>query len=245
MLEPGSVSLTPMRIPVKVVAALSALCMAGLAGCSGGDGNNPAPTQRTTAQRLAAAKQKVDAAPTVHLKLASSAVPKGASGVLSGDGWGAHPPAFKGTLKGVFSGLPADVEIISVGGEVWAKLPLIPGMNKLDPKTFGVPDPASLFSPDTGLSSLLTATQGPVEGDRIRNGSEVLTTIKGKIPGAKVVDLFLIGDRNGSFDASFGLTDAQELRQVAVTGPFFGSGTSSTYTLTLDQYGTPVTITKP
>jgi lipoprotein LprG len=118
-------------------------------------------------------------------------------------------------------------------------------MNKIDPKAFGVPDPATLFSTDRGLSSLLTATQSPAEGEKIRNGAEVLTTIKGTIPGPNVVDLFLVGDRNGSFQATYGLTDADELRQVAVTGPFFGAGTSSTYTLTLDQYGTPVTIEKP
>jgi lipoprotein LprG len=234
-----------MRIPVKVVAALSVLAMVGLTGCSGDDDPDPGPTKVTAAQRLAAAKQKLDATPTVHLDLASSGVPRDATGVLSGSGWGAHPPAFKGTLKGVFSGIPADVDITSVGGEVWAKLPLIPGMNKIDPKQFGVPDPASLFSPDKGITSLLTATQSPVEGDQVRSGTEVLTTITGKIPGPNVVDLFLIGDRNGTFDASFGLTESDELRQVALTGPFFGKGTSSTYTLKLDQYGTPVTITKP
>jgi lipoprotein LprG len=235
-----------MRIPVKIVAAaLSALCVSGLGACTSGDDSSPGPTEPTPAQRLAAAKAKVDAAPSVHLKLASSDVPKGASGLTSGDGWGAHPPAFEGTLKGTFAGIPADVEIISVGGEVWAKLPLIPGMNKIDPKAFGVPDPAALFSTDRGLSSLLTATQSPAASEKIRNGSEVLTTIKGAIPGSNVVDLFLIGDRNGSFQATYGLTEDDELRQVAVTGPFFGTGTSSTYTLTLDQYGTPVTITKP
>ncbi|MDV3219798.1 LppX_LprAFG lipoprotein [Intrasporangium sp.] len=235
-----------MRIPVKLAAAvLSALCATGLAACTSDDDSTPGPTEPSPAQRLAAAKAKVDEAPTVHLELASSDVPKGASGVTSGEGWGAHPPAFKGTLKGTFSGIPADVEIVSVEGEVWAKLPLIPGMNKIDPKAFGVPDPATLFSTDRGLSSLLTATESPAAGDKIRNGAEVLTTIKGTIPGPNVVDLFLIGDRNGSFQATYGLTDDDELRQVAVTGPFFGAGSTSTYTLTLDQYGTPVTITKP
>ncbi|GAA6525239.1 LppX_LprAFG lipoprotein [Intrasporangium sp. DVR] len=235
-----------MRTPVKLAAAaLSVLCATGLAACTSDDETTPGPTPPSPAQRLAAAKAAVDAAPSVHLKLTSSGVPKDASGVLSGDGWGAHPPAFKGTLKGSFAGIPADVEIVSVGGEVWAKLPLIPGMNKIDPKAFGVPDPATLFSTDKGLSSLLTATQSPAESDKIRNGAEILTTIKGSIPGANVVDLFLIGDRNGSFQATYGLTEADQLRQVDVTGPFFGAGTSSTYTMTLDQYGTPVTITKP
>ncbi|MDC5696761.1 LppX_LprAFG lipoprotein [Intrasporangium calvum] len=236
---------TKPKLAAAVLSVLAALAVTGLAACTSDEGSDPGPTAPTAAQRLAAAKAKLDAAPSVHLALNSSGVPKDANGVLSGDGWGTHPPAFKGTLKGRFSGIPADVEIVSVGGEVWAKLPLIPGMNKLNPETFGVPDPAMLFSTDQGLSSLLTATQSPVEGDKTRNGAEVLTTITGTLPGSNVVDLFLIGDRNGSFQTSYGLTDDNELRQVALSGPFFGVGTSSTYTVTLDQYGTPVTITKP
>jgi lipoprotein LprG len=236
-----------MRITGKLVAAaLSALCALSLASCSGDQqGSSSAQTQLSPAQRLAAAKAKVDAASSVHLKLDSSNVPTGASGVVSADGWGKHPPAFKGTFKLVLNGIQADAELTSVDGEVYAKLPLIPGTHKIDPKTFGLPDPAVLFAPDKGLSTLLTATTSPVAGKQVRTGSEVLTTINGTLPGSAVADLFLIGDRNGTFDVTYGLTDAQELRQVTLTGPFFGPGTSSTYTLTLDQYGQPVTITKP
>jgi lipoprotein LprG len=79
----------------------------------------------------------------------------------------------------------------------------------------------------------------------VRQGSEVLSTIKGSLPGKAVTDLFLIGDSSGTFSVTYGLTDSQELRQVVITGPFFGAGTTSTYTLTLDQYGQPVTISKP
>ena len=236
-----------MRISGKLAAAgLSALCAVTVASCtSSQDGAAPGQTQLSPAQRLAAAKAKVDAAPSVHLQLASSNVPQGASGVVAADGWGKHPPAFKGTFKVTLKGVQADAEITSLGGDVYAKLPLIPGTNKIDPKTFGLPDPAVLFSPDKGLTTLLTATTSPSAGEKVRRGSEVLSTIKGTLPGKAVTDLFLIGDSNGTFSATYGLTDAQELRQVAIAGPFFGSGTTSTYTLTLDQYGQPVTITTP
>ncbi|WP_030199052.1 LppX_LprAFG lipoprotein [Terrabacter tumescens] len=236
-----------MRITGKLAAAaLSALCVVTVASCSSDPGGSSAgQTQQSPAQRLAAAKAKVDAAPSVHLTLASADVPQGASGVVSADGWGKHPPAFKGTFKVTLKGVQADAEITSLDGDVYAKLPLIPGTNKIDPKAFGLPDPAVLFSPDKGLTTLLTATTSPVAGDQVRRGSEVLTTIKGSVPGKAVTDLFLIGDPNGTFTATYGLTDAQELRQVVITGPFFGAGTTSTYTLTLDQYGKPVTITKP
>ena len=236
-----------MRITGKLAAAaLSALCVVGVASCSSDpEGTTPSASQLSPAQQLAAAKAKVDASPSVHLKLASSDVPEGSSGVVSADGWGKHPPAFKGTFKVTLNGVQADAEITSLDGEVYAKLPLIPGTNKIDPKTFGLPDPAVLFSPDKGLTTLLTATTSPVAGEKVRQGSEVLSTITGTVPGKAVTDLFLIGDSNGTFKVTYGLTDSQELRQVLITGPFFGPGTTSTYTLTLDQYGTPVTIEKP
>ena len=236
-----------MRITGKLAAAvLSGLCVVTVASCSSDpQGASSSQSQQSPAQQLAAAKTKVDAAPSVHLKLASANVPQGASGVVSADGWGKHPPAFKGTFKVTLKGVQADAEITSLDGDVYAKLPLIPGTNKIDPKAFGLPDPAVLFSPDKGLTTLLTATTSPVAGEKVRKGSEVLTTITGSVPGKAVTDLFLVGDPNGTFRATYGLTDAQQLRQVVITGPFFGAGTTSTYTLTLDQYGQPVTITKP
>ncbi|NUS41863.1 MAG: LppX_LprAFG lipoprotein [Terrabacter sp.] len=235
-----------MRTTGKLAAAVvSALCAVSVASCSSDGAPAPGQTQLSPAQRLSAAKAKVDAATSVHLKLTSADVPQGSSGVVSADGWGKHPPAFKGTFKVTLKGIQADAEITSLDGKVYAKLPLIPGTNEIDPKQFNLPDPAVLFSTDKGLTTLLTATTSPAVGGQTRQGSEVLTTIKGTVPGKAVTDLFLIGDSNGSFTATYGLTDAQELRQVVIAGPFFGAGSASTYTLTLDQYGQPVTITKP
>lgn len=235
-------------MPLKFAAALlTATCLVGVSGCSG-DSGSPAPTQSaelTPAQRLAAAKTAVDAATSVHLGLTSSGVPDDASGIVSADGSGQHPPAFRGTFKVRLRGVEADAEVIAVDGEVYAKLPLIPGMNKIDPKSLGVPDPAMLFSPEQGLTTLLTKTTDPVAGEPVRAGKEVLSTISGRVPGAAVADLFGIGDRNGSFETTYGLTDAQQLRQVTIKGPFFGASTSSTYVLVLDRYGEPVTIEKP
>ena len=245
---PVSVSLTTMRLPKSIVsAALAALCLVGVSACSN-DAATPSPSQSaepSPAQRLAAAKAKVDAATSFRLKLTSADVPDGASGIISADGVGQHPPAFKGTFKVRLRGVEADAEVISLKGEVYAKMPLIPGMNKIDPKTFGLPDPATLFSTDKGLTTLLTATSNPTKGEPVRLGSEVLSTISGSVPGSDVVDLLGTGDRNGTFAATYGLTEDQQLRQVVLKGPFFGTGTTSTYTLVLDQYGEPVTIEKP
>ncbi len=237
-----------MRILGRLAAAaLAALCLMTTAACSG-SGDTPSPTQSTPSaapSALAASKAKVDAAPSVHLTLASKDVPEGTNGIISADGWGKHPPAFKGTFKVRLAGIEGDAEITSVDGVVYAKLPFVPGTREVDPASLGLPDPATLFSPDAGLTSLMTKTISPTVSGQVRAGSEVLTTITGTIPGAAVVDLFKIGDRNGTFDVTYGLTDGDELRQVTLTGPFFGAGTSSTYVLTLDQYGEPVTITAP
>ncbi len=236
-----------MRINQTLAAAGAAfLLVAGLGACTDDDGD-AAPTQRelTAAERLAAAKTTLDDASTVRLKLTSADVPKDAKGVVAADGVGAHPPAFKGTFKVTLNGIQGDAEVTSVDGEVWAKLPLVPGTNKIDPKTFGIPDPAVLFSTDKGLTSLLPATQSPTVGEQTRKGAEVLTTVTGTLPGDAVVDLFLIGDRNGTFDATYALTEQNELREVSLVGPFFEGAPKSTYNLALDQYNEPVTITKP
>ncbi len=237
-----------MRLTGRLTAAaISALCLLGAAGCSG-DAATPTPTQQaapSAEQRLAVAKATLDSTPSVHLTLTGSDLPEGVNGIVSADGVGTHPPAFKGTFTVRLGGIEADAEITSVDGDVYAKLPLIPGTNKIDPKTFGVPDPATLFSTDTGITSLLTATVDPTLAGQVRNGSDVLTTVTGTLPGADVVDLFGIGDRNGTFAATYGLTDADELRTVTLTGPFHGAGTTSTYRLVLDRYGAPVTIVKP
>lgn len=237
-----------MRIRGRIVAVgLSGLCLLGAAACSG-DSGSPSPTQQaelTPAQRLAAAKSTVDAATSLHLTLTSSNVPDDASGIVSAEGVGTHPPAFQGTFNVKIRGVQADAEVTAVGGDVWAKLPFVPGTNKIDPAQFGLPDPAGLFSPDTGLTTLLTATTDLKAGGQTRKGAEVLTTITGTLPGSAVVDLFRIGDRTGSYATTYGLTDTNELRQVELTGPFFGARSESTYNLTLDQYDQPVTISPP
>lgn len=232
-----------MRITHQLAAAALVAALATVGGCTGGDDSQQ--RELTPVQRLAAAKTTLDQASTVHLTLTSQGVPSGASGVTAADGVGAHPPAFKGTFKVTLRGIPADAELTSVGGEVWAKLPFVPGTTKIDPKTFGIPDPAALFSPDKGLTNLLPQTQSPTAGAQTRKGSEVLTPISGTLPGRAVHDLFMTGDPNGTFQATYSLTAANQLRDVTLTGPFFGSGSTSTYSLSLDQYNKPATITKP
>lgn len=231
-----------MRLHARALVAAVAAGIA-LSGCSNDPGTT---TTLSPTQRLAAAKQKVDAAGSVHLTLRSSGIPAKAAGVLGANGVGTHAPAFKGTLDARMAGVEARVDVVATGGTLYLKLPFTTTFAAVDPKQYHAPDPASLFSPSRGLSTLLTAAKDAKLGDRKRNGSEVLQTITGTIPGSEVVGLLGNGDRDAAYKAVYGITDpGGQLRTVAVTGPFFPGAAQATYTLTLDRYGPPVAITKP
>jgi lipoprotein LprG len=218
--------------------------VATLAACSGSD-KTPQAKAPTAAEQLAAAKVKFDAATSMHMALRSSGVPASVNGVLGADGSGTKAPAFKGTLQARISGFEAKVDVVAVDKVLYAKLPFTTQFTQLDPKTFNAPDPAQLFATEGGISSLMTATTNPVEGKKVRVGSEVLQTITGTLPGSSVVKLLNIGDATKSFQVTYGLTvPGGELRTVTMVGPFYPPSTS-TYVLTLDKYGAPVAISKP
>lgn len=222
--------------------ALALAVVAALGACS-----NAADTGqgKTPAQQLAAAKSRADAATSMHLTLRSSGIPESANGALGADGTGTHAPAFKGTLDARISGFQAKVEVVAVDKLLYLKLPFTTEFAQVDPKEYNAPDPAQIFAPEGGITSLLTQSTDLVEGKATRQGAEVLKTIKGKLPGASVTKLLNIGDATKTFDVTYGITDpGGELRTVTMVGPFY-QGATSTYTLTLDKYGAPVAISKP
>lgn len=230
-----------MRLRAVVVAMLLA---AGAGSCTG-SAPSPGPDEPSAAQRLAAAKAKVDAAPSMHLALTSKDLPPQVTGIVSADGWGAHPPAFTGSFQMTVRGTPTGTDVIAVDGVVYARLPFVGRFARVDPQTLGAPDPARLFDPGSGLTSLLLATSDPATAGQTRRGSEVLTAVRGGLDGARIAQLFGVGDPAGRYAVVYGLTDpAGELRTVELTGPFF-AGAVSTYSLTLDRYGEPVDIRAP
>ena len=229
-----------MAVALLMAAALTA----ALTACSGAD-KAPQARKLTAAQQLAAAKAKADAATSMHLTVRSSGIPTSASGVLGADGSGTHAPAFKGTLEARLAGFQAKVEVVALDEVVYLKLPMTTEFVQADPKEYHAPNPAQLFAIDGGITSLITATNHPVEGKKTRAGADVLTTITGKLPGVSVLKLLHIGDATKTFDVTYGITDpGGELRLVTVVGPFY-QGAISTYTLTLDRYGASVEIRKP
>ncbi|HEV7195579.1 MAG TPA: LppX_LprAFG lipoprotein [Pedococcus sp.] len=227
------------RLAVAGVAALATLTVVG---CS----NSAAPAKQVPpAQRLATARQRLEQSPAVSLSVESSGLPGKAVGVSGGRGTGLfNPPSFKGTLNATVSGVTGTVDVIAVDKDVYMKF-FTPGYIKIDPKTYGAPNPAQLFSTQTGITSLIGRTAHLAAGPSVRDGADVLSTITGTLPGSAVADLLVIGERTGTFDVTYGLTDpGGDLRSVVLKGPFY-AGSTSTYTLRVQRLAQPVAITRP
>jgi lipoprotein LprG len=224
-------------------STLLVVAVLALAACTS-DGGDPAP-ETPPAQRLAAARAALEKSPAVAFTLESQGLPSKAIGVSGAKGTGLfNPPSFKGTLNATVAGVTGTVEIIAVEQDVYMKF-FTPGYNKIDPKTYGAPNPAQLFNTSTGVTSLVDKTTGLAVGDRTRDGSAVLDTFTGKVPGDAVADLFVIGDRSGTFDITYGVTeDGDQLRTIVLKGPFY-AGSTATYNLRLQSLPQAVAITRP
>ena len=140
-------------------------------------------------------------------------------------------------------GLAGTIDVIAIGADTYLKF-FTPDYKKTDFDTLNAPNPAMFFDPATGISALLPQTANPKADGQTRSGQEVLTKISGTLPGSTIEDLFHLGDGTGTYAVSYGITDADQLRNATLTGPFF-PGVQATYVVTLTDYGTPVEITSP
>jgi lipoprotein LprG len=199
------------------------------------------------ATALKRAAQALDRTSGVQLSISATELPDGVEGLKSASGTVTDAPAFDGTL-GVVTRLGSfSVPVKSVGGKVYAQIPLTPGWSEVDPSDYGAPDPAQLISADNGVQSILAATQDPKSGKDVRGGAdhqEVLSTITGKVPGSAVAAI-IPGASGDAFDATYGVTSGGELRQVRLTGMFYDGHPATSYTLVLTGYGTAEDVTAP
>ncbi|WP_395659125.1 LppX_LprAFG lipoprotein [Nocardioides sp.] len=221
-----------------LAGALTALSLTAC-GSDGGSGGSPDEV-------LAAAKKTLDDTSGVHLTLNTDDLPDGVTGVEAAEGTGTHAPAFDGSITVTLSGQAFDVPVVAVDDKVYVQLPLTPGWQDVDPAEYGAPDPAHLFDPDNGFSSLLGETTDLQEGDTVRGGQdnkEVLTEYTGTVAG-DVVQNF-IPTASGDFDATYKIADGDELREAELTGVFYENAPAMTYTVTFDDYGTEKDITAP
>jgi lipoprotein LprG len=209
-------------------------------GCGGNSSHeDPAAALRT-------AQQKLEDTSGVTLSLSTDDLPGGVQGLKSATGTVTDAPAYDGTLGVVTSIGSFSVPVKSVGGKVYAQIPLTPGWSEVDPSDYGAPDPADLLSGDTGVPSLLSATSDPKSGKDVRGGAgnkEVLATYTGTVPGSAVSSI--IPGATGTFEATYAVAPDGELRQATLTGVFYAGHPANTYTLVLSDYGTSKDITAP
>lgn len=233
--------------------ALAAATAFLLAACSD-DEEEPTTEQETTttaaptaADRLDQAREVLTDAGSVRLVMTSANLPEETPAYIIGaEGSGTmDPPAFAGTITAKVAGIQAEVPTVAVDDTLYVKLPFAPDYIATSPEDLNVPDPARLFDVEEGLVSFLSETVDPTFGEQSRVGREVVQTVTGTVPGQAVIDLLFVGDADAEFDVVYGLVEETwQVRTVEITGPFYPQQ-DSTYTVTLDQYGTPVTVTAP
>ncbi len=237
-----------MRHPLRrSLAVLLAVLVALVLVSCGGDDKKAAADDQTPEEVLALAKTALDDTSGVRLSLTTDDLPEGITGITSAVGTATSGPAFDGAIKVVLSGTEFEVPVIAVDGVVYAQIPLTPGYSDVDPSDYGAPDPAALITPDRGFSSLLPVTTGVEKGESVRGGdnnSEVLTSYTGTIPGAAMKKV-IPSSSGDSFDASYLVSEAGELREATLTGVFYPDSDEMTYTVTFDDYGTEKAITAP
>ncbi|MCW2813257.1 MAG: hypothetical protein JWN84_712 [Nocardioides sp.] len=238
----------PILHRTTAAAALVLAASLGLSACSDDDGSGSSSTSEDVSpeESLAAAKTVLDGTSGVELTLATDDTPDSeaylteATGVITAD-----PEAFEGTASGTFEGVPAsDVEIVSVGGQVYAQI--FGGFQDFDlPKC--VPDPAGLLDPTSGFGAVLTEATQVSRGEAVRGGAdndEILTPYSATVPGAAVQNLLPCAP-GAEFLATFNLDDDGRLRTADLTGEFFEGGSELTYTVAIDAYDVEQEITKP
>ncbi len=210
-------------------------------GSAGGGGGGGADL----ATRLADAKKTLDGAETIDISLATKSVPDGVTGLLSAKGKGNHSPAFEGKVTVVTGGASLGADVIATGGKVYAKTGFTPDFAPIDPADLKAPDPAALLQADGGITSILTSTEDLAEDGQSRDGQDVLTSIKGMLPGSVVATIIPSAAADQDFAVTYRLDDDDELRDATISGPFYPGGDKVTYTVSLGTSDTPVTITAP
>lgn len=214
-----------------------------LTGCSGGEDPGPAADPKA---ELAAAKAFFDGAKFVGLTLSSKNVPQTENGVTGAIGTGeisATEPKFKGSVTATIKGVSGSAEVITIGDTAYMKF-FTPDYNPTNLADLGAPNPSNFFDPAKGISQLLVDTVDPTAGEKVRDGATVLQQYSGTLPGARIKELFNLGDGTGEFRVTYGIAEGDRLQLAEVTGPFF-AGATSTFTLRLKSYGTAVEITRP
>ncbi len=225
-------------LPLIALALVTSLVLAGCGG--GGDSSGPTP-----AEVMQTAKKNLDDASSVRIALSTASTPSEGDGVLGATGDLTQEPAFAGEVKVLLGGFTATVPITSVGGKVYAKLPLQTKFSAIDPTQYGAPDPADFADPENGLSGLLTKLKDLKKGEETRSGETILTSYSGSLPGDAVKKIIPSANAEQTYRTEVGVDDKGFAQTVKVTGAFFAGTDQVTYDLKFSEYGKGVQITAP
>ncbi|MFT4298642.1 MAG: LppX_LprAFG lipoprotein [Aeromicrobium sp.] len=228
------------RIPLLVVA----VTVFALTACSGQTKTDLDPGN--AAKRLDAAAEVLAQAERLDFSLTvDGSLPKGVDGLESATGFGNRTPAFDGEVKIANGSSSLSADVISVDGQVWAKLGFSPSYFTIDPGEYGAPDPAALIGkPGEGVAALLSRIEvGEVTEER--DGKDVLTTITGTVAGTLIAELIPSADADADYDVTVRLTEDDEVHDVTLTGSFYPGQDDVTYIVTVLASSESATITAP
>jgi lipoprotein LprG len=196
-------------------------------------------------QLLASAQAALNATPSVHFSITSSGDTEG-SGVTVTGGTGSlvRPAGLTGTFELDHGGLPLTIGIEAEGAKFYVKLPFF-GYQAANPAKYGLVNPELLLSRTHGLTAILAGVRDGRSDGTTRLSGELLDKVSGSVPGT---DIPVIPDvapsRPVAVVAEIDPTTRQ-LRQVTLTGPFVSASASTTYVVTITDYGQPVNISLP
>lgn len=235
---------TSTRVAAGLLTGL--LAAGGLSACSGASGESNTPSW---ADAGAKAKELLDGTSGIEVSISTGDDPgvdylSAASGTIVAD-----PPAFEGQVSGSVSGFAVtDVPVISVGGTLWINHPLLGGWSdRFQPDELCAPDPATLLSPDSGVSNVLTSSEDVEAGDSERGGAdnkEIFHTYSGTATGDAIREILPCAEGD-SFEATFRVDDDGYLRTARLTGVFFPDADEVTYTIDVTEYDVTKDITSP
>ena len=232
---------------LTAAALLGALVLTASA-CTGGDEDEPISEGSSPEEVMEGAKQDLDETSGVEIRLATADAPDDGDFLASAEGTiVADPAAFEGVVAGRVQGIEAsDISVVAIGGDLYVDVPIV-GWDTFDPQDFCAPDPALLLDPETGVSPILTATEGLEAGESERGGddnSEVLTPYTGTVPGDTIRNILPCAEGE-EFGAVYRIDSDGLLRDVEITGEFFAGTDEITYAIEILEYDVEREITAP
>lgn len=237
---------TPTRVAAGLLTGL--LAVGGLSACSGDDGGGGGGGS-SWSEAGAKAKELLDGTSGITVSISTTDDPgvdylSSATGTIVAD-----PAAFEGEVSGKVTGFAVnDVPVVSTDGTLWINHPLLGGWSdRFQPDDLCAPDPATLLSPDSGVSNVLTSSTDVEKGESERGGKdnkEVFTTWSGTATGDAIREILPCAEGN-EFGATYRVDDDGYLRTARLTGVFFPDAEEVTYTIDVTGYDVTKDITAP